>query len=367
MKELTELLDYLEEILDIEHLTNTKKLIKDCLEYKDLPRQIIRVNYDLNLIGFKPITYTETTTDMAKMMYSELRKTVPGIEVRDDSIPMIRADYGVGTLPSLFGLNSRIINDNLPWVDHLNNISDVKNLIDKGVPDLNAGFGQRVIETYEYYNDILNSYPKCKEHIKLYHADLQGPFDVAHLIMGSDIYLAIYDDPDLVLALMELVSETYIQYMKKLKPYLNDEYEGCNYHWYTLYGGQITLRNDSAVNLSLDCYREFVKPFDQKIIDTFGGASIHFCGRADQWVLDMAEMKGLKAMNFGYMPNKEFGEKYLEFIMPVYEQLKLPVAGYTIPKEELSSFDFNKYRTGITYATAFDSKKEAMYYMDSIR
>jgi len=365
MEKLKEILNYLEENIDLTHIEDTKRLIKDCLEFRDIDRHVMKTGY--NSDKFTRYSYKETTLDMKKMLFNELVGSVAIVDVKDDSVPSVRANYGVGTLPSVFGLNSRIVNDNLPWVDHLNDIDDVKRLIDKGIPDLDTGFGKKVLETYECYNEALKDYPNCKAGISLYHADLQGPFDVAHLIMGSEIYYAIYDDPDIVKELLDLVCDTYILYMKRMKPYINDEWDNYCNHWGTLYSGKILLRNDSPVNLSKDAYLEFVKPYDEKILEAFGSGSMHFCGRADQWVLEMADTKNLKAMNFGYMPNIEFGQKYLEFVYPTYEKIKMPICNYTLSKADASSLDFNKYKKGITFDCNFGTFEAAKAYLDSIR
>ena len=361
MEKLKEILNYLEESIDLDHFYSTRSLIRDCIDFKDISRHIMTTSYKRN--KFQRYTYKETTLDMKKMMYNELEGCLSSIDAKDDSLPTIRTNYGVGTLPSLFGLNSRIVNDNLPWVDHITDIDEVKRLIDRGVPDLDTGFGQRVLETYELYNEELSKDPKCKEAIKLFHADLQGPFDVAHLIMGSEIYYAIYDDPDLVKELLSLVTQTYILYMKKMKKYIDDEWEDNCYHWGTLYKGRIVLRNDSPVNLSKEAFLEFVKPYDEIVLKEFGSGSMHFCGRADQWIMEMTNTKGIKAMNFGHMANVEFGEKYLEFLRPEYEKIKMPICTYTVPKNEIKDFNFDKYKKGITFQTYLDSIEDARAYL----
>ena len=364
MEKLKEILNYLEEKIDVEHIIKTKNKLSDCLGYKPMDRPLMKIRYNHN--KFERYSYKSTTVDLAKMLYNELEGCITCIELKDDSVPMIRANYGVGTLPSFFGLNSRIVNDNLPWVDHLNDIDKVKSLINKGVPDLNTGFGQKIIETYEFYNQILSDYPKCKETIMMYHADLQGPFDVAHLIMGNELYYAIYDEPDLVKELISLVTETYILYSKRMKKYNNDEWKDCVGHWGTLYKGKTLVRNDSTVNLSQEAYIEFVKPYDEKILDEIGGGSIHFCGRADQWILKMVETKKLGSMNFGYMSNLEFGQKYLEFIYSAHEKNKVSISDYIVESNEIPNFDFSKYKTGITYGTSFETFLEAENYLKSI-
>ena len=56
------------------------------------------------------------------------------------------------------------------------------------------------------------------------------------------------------------------------------------------------LRDDSAVMLSPTAFREFVQPYDQQVLDTFGGC-IHFCGRGEHFIDAMAECRQLYGIN----------------------------------------------------------------------
>ena len=52
------------------------------------------------------------------------------------------------------------------------------------------------------------------------------------------------------------------------------------------------IRDDTPVMLSQAQYLEFVKPYDQRLLDAFGGC-IHFCGCGDQFVEPMAASANL--------------------------------------------------------------------------
>ncbi|QUH30610.1 uroporphyrinogen decarboxylase/cobalamine-independent methonine synthase family protein [Vallitalea guaymasensis] len=351
-------LQYLEDKIDMDHLDMVEKTIEDALSYKKV--DFIPLSVTFPQTEFQALPYVEAFNDMESMFYNELVSCINTVCVKDYSLLVARSNYGVGTLPSLFGLKSRVVQStNLPWVDHVE-LNEIKNIISKGVPDLDTGFGKRIIETYEYYREQLSHYEKCNESIKLYHPDLQGPFDVAHLMWGADIYMAMYDSPDLVHELLSLVTETYIEYMKKIKPYLNDERgNDYSYHWGTLYRGKIVLRNDSAVNVSKGMYQEFIQPYDERILEEFGSGSIHFCGRADQIVVDMAYTKGNEAMNFGYMDNVQFGEEYLKLLKKPFMEKNIPIINYHLTKEEYKNYK-NSFDTGITLKTSVDTYEEAV-------
>jgi uroporphyrinogen-III decarboxylase len=67
-----------------------------------------------------------------------------------------------------------------------------------------------------------------------------------------------------------------------------------NPHWSNLWHrGSILLRNDSAMNLSPELYREFSVPYDALLLERFGGGAVHFCGRGDHYIAALSEIKGL--------------------------------------------------------------------------
>lgn len=57
------------------------------------------------------------------------------------------------------------------------------------------------------------------------------------------------------------------------------------------------LRDDSAMNLSPEMFEEFIKPYDQKILNELGGGAVHFCGKGDHFISSLSEMDNLYAVN----------------------------------------------------------------------
>lgn len=360
LENLEKLLEYYETVIDVEHHARTLEKLKKNLRFEKTDSICLRTVY-ADYRTFKPYSMEEIHTDIRKMMFNELLGNLSIIETKDDSVPMIRANYGVGSLPCAFGLKSTILNGNMPWVTALPK-EEVRRVVDAGVPDFRTGFGQRILDTYEFYRETLARYPKCQAVIKLFHPDYQGPLDDAHLLYGSDIYLDMYEDPDFVHEVLSLVTDTYIDRMKRVKPYLDDETDGCCYHWQCLYPGALVLRNDTAVNLSPEMYREFSQTYDNRIIEAFGPASMHFCGRADHWVFALARTPGIVGLNFGRMQKLVFGEKYLEFLAPEVTEKKLPIIGYSITKQDYEEIDFERFGRGVAYILGVQNKAEAEAY-----
>jgi hypothetical protein len=102
--------------------------------------------------------------------------------------------------------------------------------------------------------------------------------------------------PDLVKALLGLVTETYIRFMNawtEIVPF-DGEYA---IHWSLMHKGNIMVRDDSAMNLSPRMFESFIKPYDGRLLREFGGGAVHFCGRGDHYIGRATEMPGVYAIN----------------------------------------------------------------------
>ncbi|MEA4888397.1 MAG: uroporphyrinogen decarboxylase family protein [Clostridiaceae bacterium] len=365
MEQLDTILKYLEDNLDADHLNDSRKRYKQSFSYQGTGDMPLRVTYPDS--RFERYSYGETVQDMEKMLVNELITAASACALKDDALPMIRANYGVGILPSLFGVQCRVLENNMPWVDPVKNIDGIRSILHSGVPDIHSGLGKKVFLTHEFYQEVLAKYPVCQKLISIYHPDTQGPFDTAHLIWGSDIYYALYDEPELVHELLELICDTYIRFIKAVKADINDEAEGFVCHWGTLFRGGIVLRNDTSVNLSKELYEEYVRPYDEKLLEAFGGGSIHYCGRADQWVFSMMECKNLFGMNFGQPQNLVFGYDFLDKIYKTAKSKKITITDYGISKENLAQAYSRGFDQGISFSVEAKDRDEAVQILKTFR
>ena len=115
MKILYELLKMIENKIDEKHEEQVFEKHKSALNFENNVDIPVRVLYPSN--EFELFSMSEIHEDMEKMMYNELVSCMTGLDIKDDSIPMIRANYGVGIASGLFGVKSIIVNENMPWVD----------------------------------------------------------------------------------------------------------------------------------------------------------------------------------------------------------------------------------------------------------
>lgn len=344
MRLVQELLERLEREIDSVYLERAQQRQRDALDFvagAPLPvRQGVPTKYEVPPMDV-------VVEDIEAMLVRELIGCLSTALAKDDGILTIRANYGVGTLPSLFGLPSRVIDGGMPWVDSLDSVDDIRNLVAKGVPDVNGGLAQRVADTHAYYRKAMRDYPNCQKYIKIIHCDAQGPFDIADLIWGSDIFYGMYDEPELLHDLMELITQTYIGFMERHLDDCDRAASGYCYHWGTLYKGACVLRDDSSVNLSREMYLEFVMPYHRKIAAYFDGVAMHFCGRADHWVQDLIREPNIKSVNFGYMPER-FDNEFLYSLWDVCNQTKTPIVNYRLDAATSGTFDRSRFPAGLS-------------------
>lgn len=282
-----------EESIDLEHQQQARQACARVYEWQDvetLPfiRRDVSKAPDQDWPSFP---YNDTFTDESKMLLDQLRGPFFHNQLRDYHALNIRTNYGTVIMPSLFGLGYQLTETSLPWVHHAPGREEIERIIARGAPDARAGLGARCYDTAAFYRAMLAPYPKLSKAISIYHPDMQGPFDVAHLIWGPDIFYALYDCPELVHQLLSLVTETYKQWLRAWKQFVGEGSEFIT-HWNFYMKGGAMLRDDTAVTISLQHYEEFVKPYDQAVLDEFGGC-IHFCGRGTAFFRSMCESRNL--------------------------------------------------------------------------
>lgn len=215
----------------------------------------------------------------------------------------IRANFGTGIIPSLFGAEKFIMpydTDTLPSVKPLaGGIEDIRKIVEKGIPDLyqENTLGEKSLDITKKFVEVGEQYKNIGKYVHVYHPDTQGPLAIADILWGSDIYIDVFDEPDLVHAMIDLATETYIKYThewyKIVKPF-SSEY---SVHWGMLMKGHVLIRDDACMNISPAMVKELAMQYDQRIFDQFNGGGIHFCGKGDHYVNLISELKGISCIN----------------------------------------------------------------------
>ena len=246
----------------------------------------------------RQIHINDALHDFEQMLISELVAVSHKLSKGTDALG-VRANYGTGIMTTLFGAElfemPRSTNT-LPTTKSWDDSDRIRNVMEKGIPDLYGGLGEKVLSFGEMCAEIFEKYPKIKKYVSIYHPDTQGPLDIAELLWGGEMFYEMYDDPDFVHSVLRNVTDTYKAFMDKWYSIVPMR-EELSVHWGIFFRGGVLLRLDSAMNLSCDFYNEFSKPYDSELFDYYGGGCLHFCGKGDHYVSSLCEIEKLYGIN----------------------------------------------------------------------
>jgi hypothetical protein len=311
---------------------------------------------------FKTYPYTQAFEDPRAMMVNELLLDFSGVltsvEVADDFAWAIRANYGVGVVASVLGARCRIVGNNMPWVEPVEGVEEIKRIVARGLPDVRTALVARVIETNQFYREKLAAYPKLSRAIHITQPDLEGPMDIAHLVWGKDVLLAMYDEPKLVAEFFSLVAETYIACLEAIAPTVVEEAGRSDMvylHW-GIVKGRALIKDDSAIMLSPEHYERFVKPCDRRILDAVGGGGIHSCGDFGHLMPSYLSIDALKCIDAGQSDMLDMDRWY-----PVLCERKTPMLRVAATAETIRSGQLiRRFPTGVTFFCQVRDPAEAV-------
>lgn len=251
--------------------------------------------------------------DPGKMLYAHLEEILDCAPDIHEAVVCIRPNFGTIFIPAILGLSFQVPRDAFPWLTTHLSREEIKKIT---FPDLDNNIMMgRAIEYLKFFQESVPSW------IHIYLPDTQGPFDIAHAILGQDIFLALYDDPELVHNLLSFSTELYIEVTKRLKKVINEPINCC-YHGHALVrgiymaNGGVRISEDSATLLSPRHIDEFVIPYDEQALKAFGGGFVHYCGKHDYLLETYLQIKEVRAINLGDPESYDFEriiEKFLAY------------------------------------------------------
>ena len=368
---LTELLEWHEERIDLQHLARVVERHRDAMNWRAVDRPPVSIK-GVDVAGFPRYSFEEEFDDPVKLMIDQLAhpldELTPGIAtsvlLQDDFPLQIQSEYGVGIMPSLFGATCSFAAGGRAWVEPLGGPENVAALLDRGVPDLDRGLLPRVLATLGLFRERLADYPKCSQGIHITQPDLQGCVDILHMLWGPGFFLGLYDHAGLVHELLDLIAETYVAVVRKIQPYTTEAAgDDCIYLHWALCRGRLLLKNDTAIMLSPDMYAEFVRRHDERIFAELGGGGIHFCGCADHWREVMADTEGLRCVDFGQPDYNDMDAWYEALRRREVSVMRLPY-----PAEKIISDEWReRFPTGVSFSTWAPDLEAGQRIVDALR
>jgi len=259
----------------------------------------------------KTYNMEEQFFDKEKMLYGHLEEIAISAQNAFDAPLCIRPNFGTIFIPAMFGLKYKVPEDTFAWLTARLKKEEIKDLGFKNLEK--TDMLKRAIEYIAFFKETL------PEWIHVYLPDTLGPFEIAHAIYGNNIFYDFYDDSKFVHYLLNLCTDIYIQVTNKLKEALGEEKTSC-YHGHALSrgiymrNGGIRISEDSATLISPQQIDEFVIPYDQKALETFGGGFIHFCGKNEYLLESYLKINEVRAVNLGNPELYDFDTSMQKFI-----------------------------------------------------
>jgi len=242
---------------------------------------------------------------------SQLASVYSHALLQDDGMPCVRANYGVGIIPSGFG--SEVIvqpdSEQMPWVKEPVLKKDPPDLGELKDPSSCQSLMTRVIETEEYFVKKLDG-----TGVRVYLCDTQGPLDIAYLLRGPKLLSDFYRHSDFATELLKRVAEAYVDFSIEQKKVVDEPldqgFHGTPNVW--MDKGGVRLCEDVAVMMNPAQYRKFCIPVNEFSTSRFNGGMGHFCcsdASDGRQVLEPILSSGVfKAFFFG-SPTRFYGLK----------------------------------------------------------
>ena len=301
--------------------------------------------------------------------------------------------FGTGVLASGFGTPVEF----LPKMDPAVNMSSIKDPeeIDALVlpnPDTD-GLMPRVLKQIDFF--------KANCDLPIGVTDCQGPLTTALSIIGYENYMYwMYDCPDKIHHLMDLCTNALIGWVKIQKQLAGAKDKDPGFiigaKMPEGYGG-VWIADDDSVIMPEDLFREFVKPYNEKVMLAFGGGGIHYCGCSNQNTDNYLSTKGLNCLHnlhldsfeqvklvrnacldsgkvfylSDFVPSDERIDDYFETVYGKMAQQGMIVSSYIAPAIALISGKYeaiqrSQYELGKLVSSVIEEKQKKIFLMRRI-
>ena len=237
-------------------------------------------------------------------------------DLDNDYVPAVGINMGYGVHSAYYTGAEVIFGEDTSWTHPvLDRLEDMK----KFTMDVNNPWYQKILE-------MTSLYKKYQEGDYYIHGlSNAGPGDMANAIRGNDIFLDLFDEPELVTELLNQCVEPIIwleESIKNITGYINGGCVTANC-WFEGDAPYISMDFDDLC--SAEQFREFDFHSTQKVLDHFSGAFIHHHMKGYHIHRDMAKLRHLKLLEISWDPNLPKPIEHLEELWDMHGDLPLMV------------------------------------------
>ncbi len=244
--------------------------------------------------------------DKEKMLAEYLWALIAAARSKSDAQLSIRANHGVAIGASLFGAKYQVLSDSPPWTkDHMS----IDRILHQDLSNIGEkGLCPRVAEFMNYYKRKLSG--KAYVFLPL----ISGPFDLAYILRGNDIFTDMYDSPHSVFRIMEKTTEAFIKSNLFFKKVIDEPLTSAMSDSLYMASGGVRITEDSSILLSPVMWNKFVKPFVREALKPFGGGIVHFCGQCERLLDNELSIPEVRGVNLGQPELYDYGPTIKKFL-----------------------------------------------------
>lgn len=195
---------------------------------------------------------------------------------------------GTGTLPASFGIH---LNPALGFTQE--GSIPLTEVLSKGIPDPEkSGIFPEILEDIEVTKNLTPDWQK----IAL--PDMQGPFNIAHMILGDDAFIAPVCQPDEWRKFMKMVTQFFMAAHQTLANWIGPErlyHRPWRYH---------RIAECSVNMVSQDFYIEHILEYDLILAVYYGEVAIHPCSGPHVFQVTLEKLPNVVYTEAGNMINK---------------------------------------------------------------
>lgn len=285
------------------------KKIERCLnmqevaEPEDFPVMLITPTYFAGTNKPRPEKYWTDPACMVAFQEKGFEKHMS--LVHDDLIPYFMPWFGTGVMASAFGCNIKFDNgmENDPSVSE-KCIDSIKDILHLKMPDpYKDGLMPQVLS----FIDFARRYSDLPVGL----TDMCSPLGTAAQMCGyENLFVWMHEEKQAVHDLLDIITQAFIEWVKIQKEHTGELMDGGNglQGVWPPEGVGIWVSDDDLVSIGPELYEEFIVPRYSRIFKTFGGGSVHYCGKAPHQTDNLLNIENIRIVNNSSMCQyKEFG------------------------------------------------------------
>jgi hypothetical protein len=254
------------------------------------------------------------------------------LEMMNPIRPRISIDVGTGTMPASFGVELDAELDYTP-----KGPLPLEEVLARGMPDPEcSGFIPQMRMDVEAAREL------TPEWIKICWPDMQGPFNIAHTILGEQAFVAPMEQPKKFHQIMTMITDFFIALADNMHRWIGPD------RLSPLPSVSIRIAECSVNLVSAGFYREHVLPHDRRIAEHFGAVAIHPCSGPHVFRVTLEHLP-VVCTEAGFVANSAAGAISVdEALMEIGNRPILLMVGQELPagnEEEFIRRDLDRCRT----------------------